>query len=390
VDGIKELSVVTQNFTESVIRQMARHCRAVGGINLSQGFPDFEIPEALKEAAVAAINQGKNQYPVTFGEPALRQAISRKVRHYNRIECDPESEITVTCGSTEAMIAALKAIINPGDEIILFEPFYENYGPDSILSGAVPRYVTLNAPDWNYSSGELKNAFNNKTKAIILNTPHNPTGKVFSREELEEIAGLCEKWDVYAVTDEIYEHILFDGAKHVSPASLPGMKQRTITISAVSKTYAVTGWRVGWAIAGKAVTEAIRKVHDFLTVGAPTPLQHAAVTALSFDGQYYVDLRDYYQKARNFIFSLLQEAGFKPVLPRGAYYIMADITDLRDAWGLKDDFDFCRHLIETTGVATVPGSSFYSGPATGRNQVRFCFCKKWETLHAVEKALRKA
>lgn len=386
---MKELSRITETFSESVIREMTRICDAVGGYNLSQGFPDFESPKAIKEAAIAAINGGWNQYPVTYGEPELREAISKKVWNYNGIKCDPETDITVTCGATEAMIASLKAIINPGDEIIIFEPFYENYGPDGILSGATSRYVTLYAPDWSYSSEELASVFNEKTKAIVINTPNNPTGKVFSREELDEIAVLCMKWDVYAVTDEIYEHILYDGAQHISIAAIPGMEDRTITINSISKTYSVTGWRVGWAIANKSITQRIRKVHDFLTVGAPTPFQHAAVAALLFPEEYYVKLQAHYAEARKFIFDMLQKVGFQPSSPRGAYYIITDTHDLMARLGVNDDFSFSRKLIELTGVATVPGSSFYSDPIKGKTQVRFCFCKKWETLYAVEKAFNK-
>jgi len=377
---MKKLSRITDTFSESVIREMTRICDAAGGYNLSQGFPDLESPAAIKEAAIAAIEAGLNQYPVTYGEPELRAAISRKVKSYNNIECDPETNITVTCGATEAMIATLKAISNPGDEIIVFEPFYENYGPDGILSGAAPRYVTLYPPDWNYRPEELAGAFSDRTKAIIINTPNNPTGKVFSRRELEEIAVLCQKWDAYAITDEIYEHILFDGTGHVSMAVIPGMAERTVTINSISKTYSVTGWRVGWAIAGEPITRRIRKVHDFLTVGAPTPLQHAAVVALVFPPEYYAGLQAHYEQARGFLFQLLQQNGFAPYLPRGAYYIVADACRLMGKLGLPDDFAFSRRLIELTGVATVPGSSFYADPAKGISQVRFCFCKKWETL----------
>ncbi len=386
---MKELSRITETFTESVIREMTRICDAVGGYNLSQGFPDFESPQEIKDAAIAAIKEGWNQYPVTYGEPELREAISKKVARYNGIKCNPETDITVTCGATEAMIATLKAIINPGDEIIVFEPYYENYGPDSILSGATPRYVTLYPPDWPYSSEELAQAFNEKTKAIIINTPNNPTGKVFSRKELEEIAALCIKWDTYAVTDEIYEHILFDGMQHVSLATIPGMENRTITINSISKTYSVTGWRVGWAIAEKSIAQRIRKVHDFLTVGAPTPFQHAAAFALTFPEEYYVKLRAHYEDARKFLFDLLQKVGFQCSHPKGAYYIIADVKNLMNKLGANDDFSFSRKLIERTGVATVPGTSFYSKSNKGKTQVRFCFCKKWETLYAVEKALGK-
>lgn len=386
---MKELSRITETFSESVIREMTRICDAVKGYNLSQGFPDFESPKAIKEAAIAAINSDWNQYPVTYGEPELREAISKKNLNYNGIKCNPETDITVTCGSTEAMIATLKAIINPGDEIIVFEPFYENYGPDGILSGATPRYVTLRAPDWSFDSEELAEAFNEKTKAIIINTPNNPTGKVFSLKELEEIAALCTRWDVFAVTDEIYEHILYDGLQHISIATIPGMEDRTVTINSISKTYSVTGWRVGWAIANEQITQRIRKVHDFLTVGAPTPFQHAAVTAMSFPVQYYTDLRMHYAKARKFLFDLLMKAGFHCSIPQGAYYIIADISNLLERLDANDDFSFSRKLIELTGVATVPGSSFYSNPQNGIRQVRFCYCKKWETLYAVEKAFTK-
>jgi len=368
---------------------MTRICDDVGGYNLSQGFPDFEAPEEIKEAAIRAILNGCNQYPVTFGEPKLREAIAKKVADYNKIKCNPETDITVTCGATEAMIATLKAIINPGDEVIIFEPFYENYGPDTILSGATPRYVTLRPPNWDYSSEELTSAFNEKTKAIIINTPHNPTGKVFSKNELQEIANLCIKWDCFAVTDEIYEHILYDGEEHISIASLNGMADRTITINSISKTYSVTGWRVGWAIANAKITSRIRKVHDFFTVGAPTPFQEAAAFALSMPESYYKSLRLRYDQLRNFLFGVLSEVGFKPFLPKGSYYIIAETDELMEKLSVEDDFSFSRKLIELTGVATVPGTSFYASPNKGLNQVRFAFCKKLETLESVERRLRR-
>ena len=386
---MKPLSYITETFTESVIREMTRICDDVGGYNLSQGFPDFEAPEEIKEAAIGAILNGCNQYPVTFGEPKLREAIAKKVADYNKIKCNPETDITVTCGATEAMIATLKAIINPGDEVIIFEPFYENYGPDTILSGATPRYVTLRPPNWDYSSEELTSAFNEKTKAIIINTPHNPTGKVFSKNELQEIANLCIKWDCFAVTDEIYEHILYDGEEHISIASLDGMADRTITINSISKTYSVTGWRVGWAIANAKITSRIRKVHDFFTVGAPTPFQEAAAFALSMPESYYESLRLRYDQLRNFLFAVLSEVGFKPFLPKGSYYIIAETDELMEKLSVKDDFSFSRKLIELTGVATVPGTSFYASPNKGLNQVRFAFCKKLETLESVERRLRR-
>ncbi|MFH0867223.1 MAG: aminotransferase class I/II-fold pyridoxal phosphate-dependent enzyme, partial [Bacteroidota bacterium] len=385
----KELSNITETFTESVSREMTRVSDACDGINMSQGFPDFESPVAIREAAIAAINNHHNQYPVTFGEPELRDAIARKAFSYNKIKCNHDTDITVTCGATEAMIATLKAIINPGDEIIIFEPFYENYGPDGILSGANLRYVTLHLPDWHFDSDELKAAFNNNTKAIIINTPNNPTGKVFTEIELAEIAELCTKWDVYAITDEIYEHILYDGSEHVSMASIPGMAERTITINSISKTYSVTGWRVGWAIASSIITSRIRKVHDFLTVGAPTPFQHAAVSALSFPNSYYQKLQKKYLISRDYMLETLDSAGFKPIIPKGSYYIMSDIEKHYNVFKAENDFDFCRKLIEKTRVATVPGFSFYSRQNIITKQVRFAFCKKFETLELVRSLLLK-
>ena len=380
---MKPLSRITETFTESVIREMTRICDAAGGHNLSQGFPDFAASDEIKQAAMDAIARDCNQYPVTFGEPKLRSAIAQKAARYNHINCNPETDITVTCGATEAMIATLKAVINPGDEVIIFEPFYENYGPDAILSGATPRYVTLYPPAWDFRTEELAGAFNTRTKAIIINTPNNPTGKVFSREELTDISALCQNWDCLAITDEIYEHILYDGREHVSIASLEGMAERTVTINSISKTYSVTGWRVGWAIAEQTITQRIRKVHDFLTVGAPTPFQEAAAVALAFPDSYYEGLRSRYDSNRKVLYDLLVAAGFTPFLPRGAYYIMAGIEELAKRLGARDDFEFSRKLIELTGVATVPGTSFYADSGRGVDQVRFCFCKSRGTLDKV-------
>ncbi len=385
---MKQLSKITEKFTESVIREMTRISDSIGGNNLSQGFPDFDCSAEIKDAAVSAILNEYNQYPVTFGEPELREAISKKAWSYNRIKCNPETDITVTCGATEAMIATLKAIINPGDEIIIFEPFYENYGPDAILSGATPRYVTLYAPDWNYNFDELKKAFTSKTKAIVINTPNNPTGKVFSEKELSEIAELCILYDTYAITDEIYEHIIYDGKRHVSLASLNGMEDRTITINSISKTYSVTGWRIGWAIASPTITSRIRKIHDFLTVGAPTPFQHAAVKALNFPEEYYTNLKNKYFNSRQILYDALKLTGFKPFLPQGAYYIIADITDIKPILESENDSDFSIKLLYKTAVATVPGSSFYSSEKA-TNQIRFAFCKKPETLLLAKENLLK-
>ncbi len=372
------------SFTESVIREMTRVCLAHQGINLAQGFPDFPAPAEIKEAAVRAIREDFNQYSITWGTPSLRRAIAEKFFRYNGLQVDPEKEITVCCGSTEGMIASLLAIVNPGEEVIIFEPFYENYGPDSILCDAVPRFITLHEPDWHFDETELGKAFKNKTKAIVINTPNNPTGKVFSREELTFIAGLCQKWGVVAVTDEIYEHILYDGAKHISIASLPGMEEMTVTINSISKTYSLTGWRVGWAIASPAITASIRKVHDFLTVGAPHPLQEAAAQALKSSESYYEHLAAEYTKKRDFLFSALIGAGFKAFKPQGAYYIMTDVGH----WGVSDDTAFALQLIKEAKVATVPGSAFYSTPELGRSKVRSCFPKKMETLLAAAEGLR--
>jgi len=371
-------------FTESVIREMTRICLKHKGINLAQGFPDFPAPAKIKEAAVRAIHSDINQYAITWGTPNLRQAIAEKFAWYNGVTIDPEREITVCCGSTEAMISSLMAIVNSSEEVIVFEPFYENYGPDTILCDAKPRFITLHEPDWHFDEKELAQTLNNKTKAIIINTPNNPTGKVFSREELQSIADLCLKWGVIAVTDEIYEHILYDGAKHVSIASLPGMRDHTITINSISKTYSLTGWRVGWAIAPASLTASIRKVHDFLTVGAPHPLQEAAATALRINRSYYQTLAKEYEERRDFLAQALDEAGFRIYHPHGAYYIMTDVKH----FGVSDDVAFAIQLVEKYGVATVPGSSFYSRSSLGTTKVRFCFPKKRETLELAAEKLK--
>jgi aminotransferase len=372
-------------FTESVIREMTRQANLYGAINLSQGFPDFPAPEEIKLAACDAIMADINQYAITWGAKKFRDAIAEKSAWYLGLEVDPDREVTVTCGSTEAMIAAMMAIVNPGDEVIVFEPFYENYGPDAILSGATPRYVTLRTPDWSFDPDELAGAFNNNTKAIIINTPNNPTGKVFGRDELEFIASLCRKWNAIAITDEIYEHILFNGKKHIAIATLDGMRDRTITINGLSKTYSVTGWRVGYTIAQAEITLAIRKVHDFLTVGAAAPLQEAGVFALRLPRSYYNRLESDYAARRERLLGVLKEVGFRCFDPDGAYYVMTDIS----GFGYDDDVEFSRFLVKEVGVAVVPGSSFYHDPRLGRSQVRFAFCKKDETLVAAGERLRK-
>jgi aminotransferase len=374
------ISKKAQRFTESVIRDMTRQALHYGAINLAQGFPDFPAPGVIKQAAQRAVAADINQYAITWGGPDLRRAIALKFAAWQKVEIDPEREITVSCGSTEAMIATLLAVSDPGDEVIVFEPFYENYGPDAILSGAKPRFVTLHPPqdqdgEWSFDSRELRAAFRPETRAIIINTPHNPTGKVYTRDELELIRDLCVEFDVLAITDEIYEHILYDGAEHISIASIDGMHDRTVTINSLSKTYSVTGWRVGWAIAQPALTAAIRKVHDFLTVGAAAPLQAAGAIALALPKEYYVQLAKGYATRCDLLLTALREAGFRAFRPRGAYYIMTDIS----GFGAQDDLSFARHLVQEIGVASVPGSSFYSG-SNGKQQIRFAFCKQEETL----------
>jgi aminotransferase len=373
---VLNISNKAKSFTESVIREMTRLCRQHGAVNLAQGFPDFAAPEEIKEAACRAIRADVNQYAITWGAPSLRDAIAAKAKRCYGMTVDPEREIAVTCGATEAMIASILAIVDPGDEVVVFEPFYENYGPDAILAGATPRFVSLRAPDWSFDPDELAAAFGEKTRGIILNTPNNPTGKVFTRDELETIATLCRKWDVVAFSDEIYEHILYDGATHVPIATLPGMADRTVTINALSKTYSVTGWRVGWTIASPELTSGIRKVHDFLTVGAAAPLQEAGAAALALPDDYYVRLAQDYAARRDLLLAGLRGVGFHCEAPRGAYYILADASAL----GCRDDVAFARRLVETVGVGPVPGSSFFSRPELGRSLVRFAFPKKHETL----------
>src|SRR6478672_12261025 len=372
-------------FTESVIREMTRLNQQHGGVNLSQGFPDFAAPAVVKEAACRAIMADVNQYAVTWGTKTLREAIAREFTRRYGVAIVPDQQVTVTCGSTEAMMATMMGLIDPGDEVVIFEPFYENYGPDAILSGATPRYVALHEPDWSFDPDELAAAFNNKTKAIILNTPNNPTGKVFSRAELETIAALCRKWDVIAISDEIYEHIIFDGHSHVPMATLEGMADRTVTINGLSKTYSVTGWRVGWTISPPSLTGAIRKVHDFLTVGAPAPLQEAGAVALALPDQYYLDLAAKYRRLRDILLDVLERNHFTCYRPNGAYYIMTDIA----GFGFRDDVEFARYLVRDVGVAAVPGSSFYKHAEKGRTKLRFCFCKKDETLAEAERRLAK-
>ena len=384
------LSDKVSHFTESVIREMTRQAAVYGAVNLAQGFPDFAAPAEIKQVARAAIEADVNQYAITWGAKNLRNAIAQQMGVWQGIAVDPEKEITVCCGSTEAMISTLLAVCNAGDEVVIFEPFYENYGPDSVLSGARPRFVKLRPPagdggEWTFDEKELRAAFHRNTKAVILNTPNNPTGKVFTRAELELIRNLCVEFDVLAITDEIYEHILYDGTEHISMASLDGMRERTVTINGMSKTYSVTGWRVGWAVGPEKITNAIRKVHDFLTVGAPAPLQEAGAAALNLPAEYYTRLADGYRERRDHLIPALEEAGFRCFRPRGAYYVMTDIS----GFGFDDDVSFVKYLVKDVGVAAVPGSSFYRDPRDGARQVRFAFCKKLETLDAAAEKLGK-
>src|SRR5687767_9799182 len=376
-------------FTESVIREMTREALKHGAVNLSQGFPDFAAPDDIKQVAMQAIADDINQYAITWGARDFREAIARKTKWYLGLDVDPETELTVTCGSTEGMIAAMMATVDPGEEVVIFEPFYENYAPDAILSDATPRYVPLRAPDWHFDPDELRAAFSSKTKAIILCNPNNPTGKVFTRAEMDFIADLCQEFDALCFTDEIYEHIIYprEGAEigHISMAQLPGMRERTVIVNSMSKTYSVTGWRVGYCIAPPEITGAIRKVHDFLTVGAAAPLQAAGAYALSLPPVYYDHLQAEYRARRDLLLPVLEDAGFSVFQPDGAYYIMTDIS----RFGFANDVEFTRHLIREVGVACVPGSSFYSVPERGAQQVRFCFCKKDETLMLAAERFQK-
>ncbi|HEY3125623.1 MAG TPA: aminotransferase class I/II-fold pyridoxal phosphate-dependent enzyme [Candidatus Limnocylindria bacterium] len=379
-----KLAARTAGFTESVIREMTRLNAIHGGINLAQGFPNFAAPQALKEAAKRAIDADINQYAITWGAKSLRDALSRTYAELYGMSVDPETMLTVTCGATEAMISTLLALVDPGDEVIVLEPFYENYGPDTDIAGARTVYVALRPPDNVFDRDELRKAFGPRTKAIIVNTPNNPTGRVFTRDELTFIASLCIEHDVVAVTDEIYEHIRYEG-EHIPVATLPGMAERTVTISGASKTFSVTGWRVGWIVAPPELTAGIRKVHDFVTVGAPAPLQEAVAEGLALGRPYYDSLATEYRRRRDLLVPALEAAGFAPRRPEGAYYVLCDITP----FGFDDDTKFARWLVSEVGVAGVPGSSFYSEPALGKHLIRFTFCKTNEVLAAAAERLMR-
>jgi aspartate/methionine/tyrosine aminotransferase len=374
------LSGRVQGFTESVIREMTRVVTQHGGVNLAQGMPNFRPPQPLIDAAHAALEGDFHQYAITWGAPALRQAIADKYRRLHGLAVDPEQHVTVCCGSTETMLASLLAVLNPGDEVVIFEPFYENYGPGCIIAGATPRWVPLEPPDFTFDPDRLRRALTPRTRAIVFNSPNNPSGKVFSPGELEVIADLCRERDLLAITDEIYEHIVYDGLGHTPIATLPGMAERTITISGISKSYSVTGWRIGYAVAPADISVGIRRAHDFITVGAPHPLQEAAVAAFQLPADYYVWLREMYQAKRDLLLGALERAGFVTHRPQGAYYILTDVEHFLKRYRIEDDAAFAMFLVKAVGVATVPGSSFYAHPELGRTKIRFCFPKTDDIL----------
>jgi len=366
---------------------MTRLAIEYNAVNLAQGFPDFPCPKELKDAAAQAVNEDYNQYSVTWGAPELREAITQKERRYNKIEARSDKNVVVTCGTTEAMVCSQLAILDPGDELVVFDPHYENYAPDAIISGAKPRYLELDQEnDFALDEEELKRAFNSKTRGIVLNTPLNPTGKVFEKHELKMIADLCNDYDAVCFSDEIYEYIMYDDARHVSIGSLPSMRDRTVTISGFSKTYSVTGWRVGYAIASDKLTDAIKKVHDFVTVGAPHPLQIACAKALSFPESYYENLRANYNEKRLTLLSSLEEIGLRCIKPRGAYYIWSDFSELDNK---SSDTEFALHLVKKIGVAAVPGSSFFYKNNKGKKKIRFTFSKKMETIREASRRLER-
>jgi len=383
------LSRRVQGFTESVIREMTRVCMQHDGVNLAQGMPNFPPPRALVDAAHRALDGDFHQYAITWGAPALRRAIADKYRRFYGLDVDPERHVTVCCGSTETMLATLLAVLNPGDEVIIFEPFYENYGPGCIISGAMPIWVPLEPPEFAFDPERLRRAVTSRTRAIVFNSPNNPSGKVFSRADLQVIADLCVEHDLLAITDEIYEHIVYDGLGHTPIATLPGMAERTITISGIWKSYSVTGWRIGWALAPEEISTGIRRAHDFVTVGAPHPLQEAAVTALHFPDEYYAGLREAYRARRDLLLDAVERAGFVAWKPGGAYYILTDAAHFLKALRLEDDTAFAMYLVKEIGVATVPGSSFYAHPELGRTKIRFCFPKTDDMLRDAGERLLK-
>ncbi|MBV4419856.1 aminotransferase class I/II-fold pyridoxal phosphate-dependent enzyme [Clostridium tyrobutyricum] len=369
-----DLSRKMNNFTDSVIRRMTRISNKYGAVNLSQGFPDFDPPKEIRDALKIAADKGPHQYAITWGAPNFREALAEKQSKFMGINIDPETQIAVTCGSTEAMMAAVMTVCNPGDKVIVFSPFYENYAADAILSGAEPIYVALKPPEFSFDREELENAFKQNPKALVLCNPSNPTGKVFTLEELKYIAELAEKYDTFVITDEVYEHIVMDPYKHIYFASLPGMFDRTISCSSLSKTYSITGWRLGYVIANERIIDNVRKVHDFLTVGAAAPLQEAAVAGLKLPNQYYIELKNLYTKKRTLFLKGLDEAGLKYYKPNGAYYVIVDVSE----FNVKNDLKFCEWLAKEVGVGAVPGSSFFKEDIN--YLIRLHFAKKDETL----------
>ena len=372
-------------FSDSIFPEMTRLAQQHQAVNLSQGFPDFPAPAVVKQAACDAILGDVNQYSISFGARSLREALASQFTRRHGVAVDAEEDVTICCGSTEAMLATMLACVDPGDEVIVFEPFYENYGPGAIMAGATPKYVKLSPPHWTFDPDQLAGAFSNRTRAIVINTPTNPTGKVFTRDELTVIADLCQRWDAIAISDEIYEHIVFDGHQHLPIAALPGMAERTVTISGLSKTYSVTGWRIGWAIAPAVLSNGIRKMHDFLTVAAPAPLQEAGAIALELPDTYYREMSAEYQRLRDWLVAILERKGFVCYPPSGAYYLMTDIS----GFGYRDDVEFAKYLVRDIGVATIPGSSFYLNPRDGSTLIRFCFSKREDTIREAERRLEK-
>jgi aminotransferase len=381
------ISKKANQFQESVIREMTRSAVKIGAVNLGQGVPDFPCAPELKEAGVKAILDDINQYAITFGDKNLREALSEKYSPVLGYSIDPETEITVTCGTTEALMATLLALVDPGEEVIVFEPYYENYLPQTILAGAVMRHVPLKAPRWQFDPEELAAVFNNKTRAIILNTPHNPTGKIFTAAEIKMIGELCQKWGAYIITDEIYEHMVYDGAIHTYPASLPEFRDLTITITGLSKTYSLTGWRIGWAIANRHITTAIRKVHDFLAIGAAAPLQRAAIQGIKLHSSFYLELAQQYAIKRQYMMETLDKIEMPYIKPQGAYYIFSDVAK----YNYVSDIEFDKFMIDKVGVAVIPGSTFFSSKSRKAHAfVRFCFSRKQETLEAARERLWQA
>ncbi len=371
---MRELSDRTANFTDSVIRRMTRIANRYGAVNLSQGFPDFDPPREITDRLSEVAKSGPHQYALTWGAKNFREALARKYEHFSGINIDPESEIVVTCGSTEAMMAAMMSITNPKDKVVIFSPFYENYGADTILSGAEPIYVPLVPPEFNFDREVLEEAFRQGAKALILCNPSNPCGKVFTYDELMIIAELAKKYDAYVITDEVYEHIVYEPNRHIYMASLPGMRERTIVCNSLSKTYSITGWRLGYVIANKKITDRVKKVHDFLTVGAAAPLMEAAVTGLLFDDSYYDELKAHYTHMKELFVGGLKSLGLRFTEPQGAYYVLVDVSE----FGVKDDVRFCEWMAEYVGVAAVPGSSFFKEDV--HNLIRFHYAKKDDTL----------